>query len=742
MSIWAGFGAQLPKSYETQRRTRLDTLNAFNEFKKGNPYATGAEFQQFIDTAAGGSNYLRRGLPGKEIIEAIDKENKGNRDRRAMSQYVTEIDQMAKMDGSLVGGMDQAILGMGANATEDDYGTAFDTFMNTLPEGAGRDMYGKKAQPRFNQGYRQKLVTGQIRENLPDALRYVKSSAGTDVTAEQLGQYFGLPQDVAKGLLDRTTELYGQEQKKLQQDSFEGAISQGLRLLAATPTMNASALTAQLKDIYGETGMDTNFSSDFFKNVSADALERKRITDDDRNRTILNGARTTAGRIKESMRNDAITQTSIIANDKKGWTQNYLAQMTENLSDEEFKFFYGVEKGKLDVSKFYDEWDELVEISRADQRKQQETTRIASGAAAVEAQQRFVENNNKRAEDLFAYAKENGKGVETILSQSYDMNPAFAQQASEMTNQIILAAGDNEQPTPQQIVEQIRGNAEVMGLTRPISDAANAYGQQMRQVNGAFDVITAEDYFAGFQTEVTEKFKETEDYVALIMAKDMPLEMKKTLLAQVQSEINQFSTTSMNNHVQRQRRQDRWVEHGTGGYNADRHDALGQEVEGMSVAIGSFIEAASLDVIEQIKAAENSPDVNPETSQVATPLFNATLKKVVDNQGSLEGVNRAETALDAMNQLKKDLRSAAWQGRNDTNKDTWEQLTMVKTYLDYELIDGGFLGRDTTIQDKISLDVNEYKKFIADPMAYMLADEEFLSQHPGYRELLGGVEFQ
>ena len=737
MSIWAGFGAELPKAYDANRRRRIDNLNAFNTFKKGNPYATGAEFQKFIDTAAGNSNYLRGGLPGQEIIDAIDKENSGNRDRRDMERYVTQIGQMAEIDGSLSGQLDQAVLGMGANATEDEYGTAFENFLTTLPEGAGRTMYGNKAQSRFNQNHRQKLVTGQIRENLPDALRFVKSSAGTDVTAEQLGQYFGLPIDVAKGLLDRTTELYGQEQNKLQQDSFEGAVSQGLRLLAATPTMDTAALTEQLKTIYAKTGMDTNFSSEFFAQVSADALERERIKTDDRNRTILNGARTTAGRIKESMRNDAITQTSIIANDKKGWTQNYLAQMSENLSDEEFKIFYGVEKGKLDVSSFYDEWDELVEISRADQRQKQETARIASGTAAIEAQKSFLEINNTRSEDLFAYAGDAGKGVESILSLSYDMNPFFAQAASEMTNQIILAAGENEQPTPQQIVQQIRANTEVMGLTQSATDAANAYGQQMRQVNGAFDVVTADDYFTGFQTEVTDKFKETEDYITAVMNMDMPLARKQAVLAQVQSEINQFSTTAMNNHVQRQRRQDRWVEHGTGGYDAERHDALGQEIEGMSTSIGGFIGNAQLEVIAQIEAAANSPDVNPETSQVATPLFNTTLKKVIDDQGSLDGADPAATAMKSMNELKRELHLATWQGRFTHDKDTRDQLELIKTYLDYELSSTGMFN-SITVQDKIALDVEEYKRFMADPMGHILADEEFLDIHPGVAKMLGG----
>tara|TARA_B110000046_G_scaffold10626_1_gene10631 strand:+ start:31193 stop:33409 length:2217 start_codon:yes stop_codon:yes gene_type:complete len=735
MSIWAAFGAQLPKSYETARRTRLDTLNAFNTFKKNNPYATGEEFQQFIDTASGGSNYLRGGLPGKEIIAAIDKENADNRDRRAMERYVTQAKQGGELDGIFASQLDQAVLNMNPGSTEDDWNNAFNSFLETIPEGTGRDVYGRRAQPRFNEGYRGKLVTGQIRDNLQDAMTFMKSSAGSDVTAADLATNFQLPLDVATGLHARVNEVYGQEQNLLQQQNFEAAIAAGVNIIKNTPDIDAAELSAQLQKRFD--GLDAKFAGDFFPKVAADALERERIAKNDRDRTILTNARRTAKDVKDGMRDNPITQSSIIGNDKKGWTANYLSEMEENLSDEEFKIFYGVEKGELDVSKFYDEWDSLVEISRAAQREAQQTRRTAVSSASVQAAQSYREANNDRQDDLFAWAKDTGKGVETILSQSYDMNNTFAQAAADMTNKLLLNGGEDNPPTPQDIVQQIRGNAEIMGLTVPINEAAVNHGQQMAQVNGAFDVITADQYFTGFQAEVTEKFGKAEEYVASVMASDLPLESKRTLLAQVQSEINQFATTSMSNHVQRQRRQDRWVEHGTGGYDAERHSAVGEEIEGMNVAIGGFIADAQLKVIEQIKAQEDNPTVPTEVSQVATPLFNETLAKVVENQGSLEGHERAAVALKTMNQLKIDLRLAAWVGRKDTNKDTWEQFTMVEKYLNYPLVKGGFLGKDTTVQDKISLDVNEYMKFISDPIAYMLADEEFIDNHPGYAELLG-----
>ena len=64
MSVWAGFANQLPKALKIAEK-ELEMLDAFNEFKAANPYATAAEFQEFIDNASG-EVLPCGGMPGKE----------------------------------------------------------------------------------------------------------------------------------------------------------------------------------------------------------------------------------------------------------------------------------------------------------------------------------------------------------------------------------------------------------------------------------------------------------------------------------------------------------------------------------------------------------------------------------------------------------------------------------------------------------------------------------------------------
>ena len=737
MSIWAGFGAELPKAYENNRRRRLDTLNAFNEFKKNNPYATGTEFQQFIDTAAGNSNYLRGGLPGQEILDAIEKENAKNREIRDMTRATNTIEQLGKIEGVYGSQLDQAVLGMKPDASEDDYNAAYTAFINTLPEGPAREAYGNKAQPRFNQGYRSNLVTGQIRDNLPDALTFMKSSAGSDVTAADLGQYFGLPSDVAEGLFTRTNELYSQEQQQLQQQNYDAAVSSGLRLIKETPDIDTAKLTADIKAIY--PNIADQFQGDFFEKVAADALERERITEEERLREIQRAAGVVGRSITSAAENSSLTQQAILQGDQAGWTQNLLDQFKEEFSDEEFELYFGKKKAEQDSSYFDSNWNDLVGIARENQRREQQNKRVEGASAAVLQAQKYMETNAQRGDELFKFAGAEGQAVEELLSMQYDMNPSFMRAAADLTNRIVQGAGEDTTVLPEDIVSQIKSNADVMALTGPIADAAAASGNKMLQINGAFDVETADSYLTNFQTEYTEKFGQLEDYVEQVMSSQLPLEQKQTLLAQVQMEANSFHSSSLSNHLQRERRQDNWVTRGTGGYDAERANVLAQEVEQFNIGLGSRISQAQEDVIRQIEEQAESPDVNTETSQIATPLFNTTLESVLSDAGDFDGENGPMNAMDAMTNLKRKLRERTVHPRNSQtlsgHEDTRDQLRMIEKYLDDVVMGGGlFDGPKITVQSRIAASREKFQEFIRDPLGYMLSDEDFLNKYPQFRQ--------
>ena len=71
MIDFVGFSDGYRKQQETGERKRLELAKAFQEFQRQNPTANPMEFQAFIDSMAGGSNYLRGGMPSGDMLKAI-----------------------------------------------------------------------------------------------------------------------------------------------------------------------------------------------------------------------------------------------------------------------------------------------------------------------------------------------------------------------------------------------------------------------------------------------------------------------------------------------------------------------------------------------------------------------------------------------------------------------------------------------------------------------------------------------
>ena len=75
MVDFTNFGQAWQKRGDELRRQRREIADAFQQFKKDNPYASLEEFQDYIDDISGGSNYLRGGAPSQWVLEGIAKTN-------------------------------------------------------------------------------------------------------------------------------------------------------------------------------------------------------------------------------------------------------------------------------------------------------------------------------------------------------------------------------------------------------------------------------------------------------------------------------------------------------------------------------------------------------------------------------------------------------------------------------------------------------------------------------------------
>ena len=742
MSVWAGFASRLPYAQEDARRRRVDTLKAFNEFKRQNPYATAGEFQTFIDASTGGSNYLRGGLPGQEIINNIAAENNKARQFRDMQNYTTQVKNLGEMEGVFDASLNNSLLCLKDGATEADYEQAATDFISNLPEGEGRDMFATRVRTRFNPTKRSELVRDLITDNLPQVTSYIKNSVGGDVTAENIANRFGVPADVANSLLTRANQLYQNEQLERQQTQFNAAVNSGINLIEADPTMDASSLTAQIKSLY--PSITDAFAGDFFDRVAKEAKRKRDVTIADRERQIRSEATTIANSFNSDFRGDPVNQQFAKDGNRDGYTKRKLEMLGRQLTDEQFKLHFGKERGELDASYFDSDFDNVVNALQAQQRVNQETKRSAAAQQVAEASQQYIENNVTRADDVFAAVGKTGEAVSAMLESKYDMNPVFARAASQMTYEILETAklesnsDSDPQPSPDDIVATIESNTELMQATMPINTAATNYGNKLGQLRGAFDVETFDSYNSGFSSEVADKYEQLEQYVSDTMASDLPLEHKRAALAAAAEQSKTFSLTALQMHRAREQRQDNWVTAGTGGWNSEAASGTASALEESRNNLAGRIDTLQNQITEQMAT---EPDVTdrPENT-VATPLFSEVFNGIMEElpEDAFEGAEGPMAAMEAMTKLKSELRQRVIHPRNGKTlpgaEDTKDQFKMLTLYLDDVVMGGGLMdGPKITTQSRIAASRENTAKFFQDPIGYMLQDEDFLNKYPQFR---------
>ena len=737
MSVWAGFANQLPKALENRRKNRLEMLEAFNEFKAANPYATAGEFQEFIDNASGGSNYLRGGMPGKEIIDEIAKRNQANLQQRNFERYASNIKSLGEMEGVLGAQLDDTLMSLSPNATEADYQAAADKLIGSLPEGAGRSQFADRLRTSINPTRRSELVRDLLIKNQDDVTRFIRNSVGTDITAEQVSNRFGVPLDVAESLMTRGNELYQNEQAELRESRFDNALATGKRLIEADPEMDANTLANKIKEIYPT--IDAAFAEDYFGNIAAEAMRLRNIEIDDRNRGILERAQQIADSVYTKYRGDDLTKIMARQGDKEQFQEMLHDELRSRLTDEQYQLYFKLGEGVTEapMSFFDPEWNRMVEGLQFQQRSDQENRRAANADKLREVSSTYLTNNLERADDIFATTSNTGKAVEAILSQKYDMNPVFARVAADETMRLLQvhAQGPDKEVDlrPEEIVTALESNPQIMATTKDITVAATDYANRMGGITGAFDIETFDSYNKRFNEAIDEEFGTIEKSLDDIMNSNLTLEQKKAAIAQVSAENKRYSIDTLTLHNARRQKQNNWVTAGSGGWNQEAADASATIVENRRDDIATRIESLQTQIDADIANQANN------TSTQNSPTNNSTFASVLGTVSQIiphDGNHTESTKLRALELLENTLRDRVTRRNGAPNtgmQEPYDQYKMLQLYLNDVVIDNW--GPDNTlVKDILSQQPENWTSFMQDPIAYMLADEDFLNKYPQFRE--------
>ena len=737
MSVWAGFANQLPKALENRRKSRLEMLDAFNEFKAANPYATAAEFQEFIDNASGGSNYLRGGMPGKEIIDEIAKRNAANLQQKNFERYASNIKSLGEMEGVLGAQLDDTLMSLSPDATEADYKAAADKLIESLPEGAGRSQFADRLRTSINPTRRSELVRDLLIKNQEDVTRFIRNSVGTDITAQQVSNRFGVPLDVAESLMTRGNELYQNEQAELRESRFDNALATGRRLIEADPDMDANTLATKIKEIYPT--IDAAFAEDYFGNIAAEAIRQRNIEIDDRNRGILERAQQIADSVYTKYRSDDLTKIMARQGNKEDFQKMLHDELRSRLTDEQYQLYFKLGEGVTEapMSFFDPEWNRMVEALQFQQRSDQENRRASNADKVLGINNTYIENNSERADDIFATTGDTGKAVEAILSGKYDMNNVFARVAADATMTLLQehAQGPNKDIAlrPDEIVTAIESNPQLMATTKPLQVAASEYAQRMSGITGAFDIETFDSYNKRFNEAIDEEFTTIEKALDDIMNSNLTLEQKKAAIAQVSAENKRYSVDTLTLHNSRRQKQNNWVTAGTGGWNQEAADASATVVENRRDDIAARIESLQTQIDADIANQANN------TSTQNSPTNNSTFTSVLGTVTQIiphDGDHTESTKLRALELLENTLRERVTRRNGAPNtgmQEPYDQYKMLQLYLNDVVIDNW--GPDNTlVKDVLSQQPENWASFMQDPIAYMLADEDFLNKYPQFRE--------
>lgn len=214
---WAAAAQGLRTSRAEDTRKRQEMAKAFAEFKAANPYASAAEFQDFIDRYSGGRNYIAGGAPSASILRAIGMENQKRKASDEMRQRLADIQTRQQTIQSLQALADQALLGMEG----DDFASVRDEVIGQFgPDGASM-LEGFNVNGMFTPSRRQTLVAERIRSLLPGALELARTNGGVLDAATISGLYPDLPKSVIDPLVAEANRV---RQKEMDAESRATAL--------------------------------------------------------------------------------------------------------------------------------------------------------------------------------------------------------------------------------------------------------------------------------------------------------------------------------------------------------------------------------------------------------------------------------------------------------------------------------------------------------------------------------------
>ena len=217
---WAAAAAGLRNSRAEDTRKRQEMARAFAEYRAANPYATAAEFQDFIDRYSGGRNYISGGAPSASILRAIGMDNQKRKASDEMRQRLADIQTRQQTIQSLQSLADAALVGMEG----DDFASVRDEVISQFGPDSADLLADFNVNSMFTPSRRQVLVSQKMRELLPGALDLARTTGGVLDAKAISGLYPDLPKPIIDSLVTEAERVREQEFAARKRELVAGAL--------------------------------------------------------------------------------------------------------------------------------------------------------------------------------------------------------------------------------------------------------------------------------------------------------------------------------------------------------------------------------------------------------------------------------------------------------------------------------------------------------------------------------------
>ena len=197
-----------------RRGQRQEMAKAFELFKKSNPLATGADFQNFIDQHSGGNNYIAGGAPGEEVLKRIAASNAAREAERQKTLAFKRYQERREIEKDLAPEIENYLIDLKKTNNQQgipgyDYTRAVDDFLNMRPE--LKDL-GINFNAIMTGEARDQAIAKRVNENLGLGKNYFETlPIGTYGTLEAFQQVTNLPKAVAEQVYNNLKTAKEQE---------------------------------------------------------------------------------------------------------------------------------------------------------------------------------------------------------------------------------------------------------------------------------------------------------------------------------------------------------------------------------------------------------------------------------------------------------------------------------------------------------------------------------------------------